>query len=348
MKKFLKILLIAMFICQNAIAADNNDEQMDGDSLRKILNPSERDHYIHSKEIKSDEMHLLLRKRSPKNNDNRVSSDNPDTSRSPKHAGSDIAEKPLKGNNTNPVTPAGPSPTETESGSQSFDRQNPTSQQTGNLRNATSSRKTKSKDRYIPPSWTNSAARQAALGGFQTDSIKKSEGPFFGIRMGTKIRAYLTQITTNVEQNLAEVRVEQDVFGDYRVLEKGTKLYCKKSLNPGTKKLELLAVKGITPQGEEFKLNAIVLDINNAAGLVGAVSTDGKTTKRSLAAGVFGVGEALMPMLNDGSAIGAGVEAAAENALEEKETETDVTLNKPSYIIYVNPQEIKIRVEKTF
>lgn len=313
------------------------DKQLSGDSLRQLLNPTEREHKQHEKEIKSDEMHLLLREKQKKAQANNIRKANENVE---SNIGVDRAGR--EGEKDTAVVKQNQGPL---NNSNQNENEKKIDQTGANNRVKKLNRKYKS-DRYIPPSWQSK--RSNVSSGFQTDNIKKSKGPFFGIRMGSKIRAYLPQVTTNVEQNLTEIAVVQDVFGDYKTLEKNTKIYCKKTLNPGSNRLELLAVKGITPKGEEFKLKGIVLDINNVAGLVGAISTDGKTAKRTLSAGVFGVGEALAPILNDGSLVGAGIEAAADNVLKEKETESEKTLLNPLYTIYVNPQDIMIRVEETF
>lgn len=323
--------------------ATAQERQLDGDNLQQILNPAERKHYVHSKELKSDEMHLLLKQRPPKANKKSTEGASADVN---KTANPHKKRGAKDENFTNPKgfieDPVGSGTIEDkESEKQSF--RSPLSKL-----NKPKVYKRATTDRYIPPSWKSGQNRSAALGSFKSDRKKKSRGPYFGIRLGEKIRAYLPQVTTNVEQNLTEIWIKQDVFGDYKTMPKDTKLYCKKTLNPGSNRLELLAVKGITPQGEEFKLKGIILDINSVAGLVGAISTDGNTGKRSIASGVFGVGEALAPILNDGSIVGAGVEAAAENALKEKAVETAKSLNKATYTIYVNPQKIQIRVEETF
>lgn len=199
-------------------------------------------------------------------------------------------------------------------------------------------------DRYVPPSW--SALRKA--GKVQESKSSRSSGPFFGIRLGTKFRAEIKQVVTNVESNLAEIHVVHDVIGDYGVMASGTKIYARKALNSGTNRLEMVTSHGITPQGREFRIKAIVLDINKSAGLSGAVTTDGNMAKRSAGQGAFEVGRTLVSKLNDGSIVGAGVEAAAENALEEKQDEVDKELRRPLYTITVQPQEFFIRVEQTF
>lgn len=366
------ITILILFL---ASAASAQGQVMDGDELRKLLNPSEREHYEHSKEIKSDEMHLLIKRRKEREAaekaareaaekaareaaaaQNKVESESGDD---PTGENSKTGVQGLSGPSGNSVDIKASGASLAENGSDPAAGQSVAGDQKSGKKSGAKSKARKSQgssaqrlgsrggDRYIPPS-LRAQKGKAKLGGFQTDSREKEKGPYFGIRMGTKIRGRLPQVTTNVEQNLTEIVIEQDVYGDFKTMPRYTKLFAKKSLNSGSNRLELLAVKGITPQGEEFTLKGIVLDINHSAGLVGAVSTDGKTVQRSVAAGVFGLGKDIAPILNNGTLIGAGVEAAARNVMEEKEDETDASLNKPQYIIYVNPQDIQIRVEATF
>ncbi|MBT8342326.1 MAG: hypothetical protein HKP58_01175 [Desulfatitalea sp.] len=345
------------------------EKPIDGNELRRLLNPSEQEHYQHSRELKSDQMHLLLKKRPGKP----VSGGGQETSekkgRHAPNASADPSSESPPAENTDGKGAKAPAPapaagTDGKENMASTGVGAPPNSNTASPGSAAKtakpvndpgrpdrSRRERKNDRYIPPSWKASpTAGKMSVGGFQSVRSEKRKGPYFGIRLGTKIRARLPQVTTNVEQNLTEITITQDVYGDFKVLPRGSTLFAKKSLNPASKRLELLVVKGITPapRSEEFSIKGFVMDINNTAGLVGAVSTDGKAAQRSFAAGAFGVGKELAPMLNNGTLVGAGVEAAAENMLDEKETQIDKTLNEPSYIIYVNPQEIKIRIEETF
>ena len=369
-------ILFFLILVSTAFAQDHN-QVMDGDDLRKLLNPSEREHYEHSKEIKSDEMHLLLKRRKEREAAEKAARE------AAERAAREAAERTARENSNGRSKGGDPAMTGTSGKGGENNASGASAGKNGQAvgssdllgpdgKRKSSASITKGKgrghkgraangngngkyggsgigrggDRYIPPSWAQCG--KTKVGGFQTDGRKKKKGPYFGIRMGTKIRAHLPQVTTNVEQNLTEIVIKQDVYGDFKTMPRGTKLFAKKSLNSGSNRLELLAVKGITPQGEEFTLKGIVLDINNSAGLVGAVSTDGKAVHRSIAAGVFGLGKEIAPLLNDGSVIGSGVEAAAKNIMDEKKDETEQSLNDPQYIIYVNPQDIKIRVEETF
>lgn len=369
MKTLIYSALIVLLLVIPTLAQDQ--QAMDGDDLRKLLNATEREHYGHSKELKSDEMHLLLKRRKEREAAEKAAREAAaarDRQRieNGEGTGDEKAGRAANGSsgqagneakasassatgNEASITAGNGTPGGSESKGKGKNRKSRNASSTAAAASGkhAGNRAGRGGDRYVPFS-LQALKGKAKLGGFQADSREKKNGPYFGIRMGTKIRARLPQVTTNVEQNLSEVVIEQDVFGDFKTMPRTTKLYAKKSLNSGSNRLELLVVKGITPQGEEFKIKGIVLDINSSAGLVGAVSTDGKAVQRSVAAGVFGLGKDLAPILNDGTVVGAGVEAAAKNMMDEKEDETDASLNKPQYIIYVNPQDIQIRVEETF
>ncbi|MCP4747026.1 MAG: hypothetical protein GY874_12940 [Desulfobacteraceae bacterium] len=366
-----RILIICMALIlltvQSAAAAGKEEKEFTEKELDRYFRQADREYVLNQKNLKFDEVHLLFEELQKRKSGSTAAAKsraasgfaslgNPEkeqpgfgsSSGKARENQSSLASltnhrrrdslQTARSVQTQPELPAN---------AKSSKKQGQTEHNDAILTSVTMVRKAKQTDRYLPPSFSITSSPTKA-GGFAKSSSSKDSGPLFGIRRGTKFRVETRQIVTNVERNQMEIFVIQDVIGDYLIMPKETKLYASQSLNSGTNKLEGFVVSGITPEGREFKMQGIILNINKAAGLSGSITTDGNAAKRSLSAGGFEVGRSIVSSLNDGSVIGAGVEAAADSAFSEKKTHVQKQLNKPLYIISVEPQQFIIRVEKTF
>ncbi len=334
------IFLLILFFPLTAFAGD---EPLTGDSLKKWLSTTESEHRQHGKEVKSDKLHELLPqkqadvKKPVKTTENKnvnkekinkynfFEKTEPKVKPEPKKIGPYIEpDKPLP----KPGQVVKPKPSKTK---------------------IVKKRIKHDPDRYTPPSWGNSSNTKASpIHSGTADKSKK--GPVFGIRLGTEFRARLVRTTTNVDPTYAEFVVVDDVYGDYKVLHKNTQLFASKKLSTSSNRLYFNTTKGITPEGTEFSFTATVTDIttNKLAGLTGAITTDKKMMKRSLATGAFAAGNEVLKATPGVSVLGQAASSAAGAALSETQSEADATLGDAQFVIFVNPQDVFIRVDKTF
>lgn len=170
----------------------------------------------------------------------------------------------------------------------------------------------------------------------------------FGIRLGTWFEANLDRSTSSAEPGMVELHVTSDVVGDRHTLRAGTLLYAEKALNGATKRLELRAIKGITPDGREFGMKGQVFDIAKVSGLNGVMQVDSNQIARHSAANaalaaVSAGARSITPV----SALGAATRGAAETALTDTNRGTEFNTSVRE-VIYVSPQPLLVRVEELF
>ncbi|MFQ5543523.1 MAG: hypothetical protein ACE5FY_04120 [Nitrospiria bacterium] len=197
------------------------------------------------------------------------------------------------------------------------------------------------KGKYFPP------PRQ---GGFDavTDAVSPGTTRRFGISIGTWIKGELKRPASNAEPGLIEIYTTEEVGGKLRTLPSGTTLFAGKAYNTGTKKLDLLVEKGITPQGFEFEVQGLVFDLHKSAGLIGNITTDSEMiVERSTARGLIAAGEKVVENIAGSTIIGAAGSAAAESLFSDSADAVHET-KKLKQTIRSVPQALLIRVEKTF
>lgn len=181
---------------------------------------------------------------------------------------------------------------------------------------------------------------------FDTPSRKGRK--YFGITIGTWSKARLNRNTTNVEPGLIELTLTDAVHGKRKTLDAGTLFFAKKSLNNGTKRLELLIVKGITPDGKEFKVRGLIFDTNKVSGLRGIIDTDeNMIAQNSLNTGLLAFGGAAAKEVSKvnpiGSALGDGLGSVITDSRKAaKAGQVDIVT------IYVSPQDLFIRFDESF
>lgn len=325
--------LISVFLLVGVVNADP-EEPLTGNKLREILNKSEREHSDKERNLKYDEVHKIFDIR-------KKESENKQTSATGQVVGAD-----LKTNKEEP-NPDGNTPIEDRLlGNEGTEKSKPTTNTLVGVKTKPKSKRAgvrKSNDRYVPPSWKV----MQNTGDFAVDQVK-AKGPKFGVRIGTRMRGEIRRPVTNAERNMCEIYLTEDVIGDHETLERGSIIFATKQFNKSTKLLEMRATNGITKDGREFRLSAYAMDVNEVAGLSGTITTDGNTAKRSMSEGGFEVGRSVISTLEGGNPIGAGVVAATENVLDEKEQETQIKQGEPQFIIRVAPQKLILMVDKTF
>lgn len=197
---------------------------------------------------------------------------------------------------------------------------------------------------YIPPPRQNAGKSR-----IKTDAVVISQKKY-GIRMGTWISASLLRSTSNSDPGLIEVVLTEDVVGDVKTLEKGTILFADKFYNYGTSRLDMHAIKAITPSGYEMDVSGLVYDTQRTAGLLGIVTGNmlSESVKSGMSAGLINVSRAAVKnFAKDGSMAGAMTEAAADSIIDDKEAVLTLNQIQP-YTIRVAAQDILIRIEETF
>ncbi len=343
-------------------------DKIDGNTLKFILAPSESEHARYRNDLNADEMHLLIQKKQDRNNSAKTSGkkgsgsssaapeeERPGLSSAPE----DEDKKKGSGNGQNgengwpeDINKANLAiPEERESGLSSVA---PEKKGHGSTKNkAPDKQKPKNRSyRRVPPSWNMIDIDTVVPVKVYSDEVKTTPGPLFGIRMGTEIRAKLVRATTNVEPGATEFVTTSDCYGDYKNLPAGSKIFFNKAVASGSNRLYFGSASGlnaITPEGEEFAVMCSVTDItiNKQKGLVGAITTDEKIIQRSLSAGTFAAGKSVVSSLSGNIAADA-LGAVADTALGEKEAQSDASLRKATFVILVSPQDVYIRVDKSF
>ena len=359
-------VLYILFMVLIPLCVMANQKPLTGDDLRRLLSDSENEHAVHARELKSNRLHELL-KPVPEDEETAPKKETtPDEgTATDEHLAlpKAIEDKPKATENnfkffSNPTPPRtkdiSKQPLVSSVDSPAEDKEHAQTVSDVKKTHPTADSKPKRRtpvhdeDRYVPPSWQFSAGRKASpIHSAQAD-VKK--GPFFGIRLGTEFRAKLIRTTTNIEPTLTEFVVTDDVFGDFKMLSKNTKLYADKNVSDSSNRIYFNTVKGITPDGEEFEINATITDVsvNKLAGLTGAITTDNKLLSRSASNGAIAAGGEFVKQLASDSILGTAASAAAETAISEKEDESDARLGKAKFVIFVNPQEVFIRVDESF
>lgn len=194
---------------------------------------------------------------------------------------------------------------------------------------------------YIPPP-------RLTTSGPVTDAVSRDPKRLFGIRLGAWMSGRLTRTATNTEPGLVEIELTEDVAGDKKTLSAGTLVFARKQYNDGTKRLEFLVEKGITPSGLEFALHGLVFDLHKMSGLIGSISNDtSRVVERGTKKGLLAAGGAAAQQFTGSTPLGAASSAAASSILSETEQAVDEA-TRPHVTIQVPAQPLLIRVEDTF
>ena len=195
---------------------------------------------------------------------------------------------------------------------------------------------------YAPPARGAPAAKDVIF----SDSVKATHE--FGVRLGQWMEATLDRNSSSAEPGMIELRLTKDVQGHKRVLGAGTMIYASKTLNGGTKRMELMTVKGITLDGLEFAVKGQVFDIQKVSGLNGIMVFDKEqVAKNSLTSGALSAVSAIGRSVMATNPAGAALRGATETALTDTDKVTQFN-NAQREVIYVSPQPLLIRVDEKF
>lgn len=197
---------------------------------------------------------------------------------------------------------------------------------------------------YIAPSLRlrSSVSNEAAV------SQPESKSVIFGIRIGTEIDVELVGGASNVQNGWMKFRVTRTVVGDKRHLPLNTLLFAHPTAVQGSPRLFTSStMRGITPDGLEFSLNASIRANDRQSGLLAYVVNDGKTLYRAADEGKTALAQNLLSLAPGGVMADAG-KAAASQVVTEQQSESRVRYGSGVYVVQANPQPAVIEIEETF
>lgn len=199
----------------------------------------------------------------------------------------------------------------------------------------------------LGPAPASAAAVRPAI---YSDAVMPDRRHPFGIRLGTWMRAQLPTRISSADPGLVELRLSRTVHGARRQLPAGTLLFCAQRLSDTARRLELTALKGITPGGFEFRLRGRVFDTTRIPGLSGIVTVDTvRLLRGSVGAGVLAAGgTAVGGLLGQSGAAAAAAGAAGGSLLNTAGRVIAPATRWRRSIIYVAPQPVLIRVSAEF
>lgn len=170
----------------------------------------------------------------------------------------------------------------------------------------------------------------------------------FGISLGTEISVSLDESATNVQPGLIKLKVDETIRGRKEDLPRGSTLFARSSAVIGSERLFLNAVKGVTPDGEEFRLQGVVFDEKREPGLAARIVSDGKMLARAGSKGLNTLGRELIDLAPTEGATGAATEATLDQMMKEKESGDRAQQGRPAYVVVASPQKATVQVETTF
>lgn len=188
--------------------------------------------------------------------------------------------------------------------------------------------------RYVPPPRPIAATEDV-----YTDAVKVDEKKY-GIRMGTWVDVELLRDVSSGEPGVVVFRVAQSVNGRYQELAVGTEIFADKSFNSTTQRLELIAMRGVTLEGDEFEMTGQIYDAQKVSGLNGIVKKK-ELVKGSLQSGFLAASRSALGAVSDVSPLAAGTAEAADVVLSDGEARVEEQL-QDDFVIYVYRQPAKL------
>lgn len=190
---------------------------------------------------------------------------------------------------------------------------------------------------------------QPGEGEVVVEVVKKNRANF-GIRLGQLLSCEIRRNIHTAEPGLAEIFLSKPFTGSRKTLPVNTQFFTELGVNSATKRMEMRVVKGITPEGDEFAIDAIAFDLNMVAGISGYVDFQkGDVAKKSVSQGVLAAGKTAAQTLGGKLGIaGAAVAEGANTALGETEGYMEQKSTNNRYVVHVSPQPIILRIERTF
>lgn len=181
-------------------------------------------------------------------------------------------------------------------------------------------------------------------------SIKRPEKSImFGISIGTKIKVRLDSGASSVQPGFVQVKVDQDVYGTKKILERGSSIFMRVDAVRGSTRLFGNAVRGKTRVKEdEFDIRGNIFGADGQPGFVATVVSDGRTLARATDAGLAALGSAALQVVPDASAVTGAGKSAAGTLMEEKKGEKDQTRGVVNLVVQAEPQSAILQIEETF
>lgn len=212
-------------------------------------------------------------------------------------------------------------------------------------KSAPSPAKEMNNDYYFPPSARAGKVRSANI---VSSTSKEQPRAKFGIRIGTEFDVKLPKNANNIQPGLIKLIVQQDVIGDIRVMPAGTELFGSPSVSKGSNHLYITLLRGVTPDGTEFKINGYVYSTAGKPGLAGIIKSDGKIIDRSLVEGGLALGSNLLSAAAGDGVVSTAVDAAAGTALDEGQDIARQRAGQSIMIVEAQPQKGIVVVGETF
>ncbi|MDI9347370.1 MAG: conjugative transposon protein TraM [Methylacidiphilales bacterium] len=199
-------------------------------------------------------------------------------------------------------------------------------------------------DHSLSPARIVSTTNQPAFSVF-SDSPGGKTKLKYGISWGTWARASLNRTVNSHDNAAIEIYTSEDIVGKYRIIPKGSLLTGRHVLNTVTNRLTMQIIKGITPEGKEFIVQASIFDIEKRNGLQGYEINPIDKTQQALQKGVqTTTGAVLQQVLSPINPLAAGLVTTGQELLNQ---ELDQPKTKSVANIRVDPQSIFLRIDES-
>jgi hypothetical protein len=163
------------------------------------------------------------------------------------------------------------------------------------------------------PRYNPASASQPSSGGVVKLDVAKPKGTKYGVRLGTIIQGEIRRNVSSAESGLTEIWITKDVVGDKRVIPAGTQLFATTQVSG---------------------LSGIVNDMTD------------EIAKKGFNRGLITAGSSALRGVTVGPAADA-INAGANSMLTDTEQRLQAETNT-NIVVYVSPQSLLLRVDKTF
>ena len=196
-----------------------------------------------------------------------------------------------------------------------------------------------SKNIYIAPPVLKTSKNHSVF------NATKGDRPF-GVPVNTWVVVSLVRNITNADIGTVELVLDRDILGEFDTLPAGTVFLSKPFFNEGTRRLDLVAIGGRTPDGREFELKAVAYDMGGRSGIAGVLLRDrSDEMKEAVADSVVDLGKGALQLATPNSLLGQAVGNTGEALISN---ENQARRQSEKGIILVSSQQIKLKVEHAF
>ncbi|MCW9023062.1 MAG: hypothetical protein OQK73_00125 [Gammaproteobacteria bacterium] len=173
----------------------------------------------------------------------------------------------------------------------------------------------------------------------------KGDRPF-GVPVNTWVVVSLVRNITNADIGTVELVLDRDILGEFDTLPAGTVFISKPFFNEGTRRLDLVAIGGRTPDGREFELKAVAYDMGGRSGIAGVLLRDRRDEiNEAVTDSVVDLGKGALQLATPNSLLGQAVGDTGEALISN---ENQARRQPEKGIILVSSQQIKLKVEQAF